>query len=94
VQVRIFGVLAALCAERTIDCAVDGSGTLADVFAFLGKRLGEEFLAHVLDESGEKRRHCRLFVGGYPVDDLRTPLQSTSDPGEIDIILLIAPEGG
>jgi hypothetical protein len=60
----------------------------------LGERLGEGFLAQVLNENGAKRRHCRLFVGGYPIESLQTALGATPDPREIDIILLIAPEGG
>lgn len=94
VQVRMFGALATLSAEQTIECELSAGATLADVFAVLGGRLGGEFLAHVLDPSGCKHRHCRLFVDGYPVEDLRTPLASTAGPNEIDIILLIAPEGG
>jgi hypothetical protein len=94
VQVRIFGALAALSSEQDIECELSAGATLADVFALLGQRLGAEFLDHVVDRSGSKHRHCRLFVGGYPVEDLQTPLASTIDPSEIDIILLIAPEGG
>jgi hypothetical protein len=60
----------------------------------VGERLGEGFLAQVTDANGAKRRHCRLFVGGYPVEDLRTSLGAMPDPRDIDIILLIAPEGG
>ena len=51
-------------------------------------------LVRVLDEAGIKRRYCRLFVDGVPVDDLQTVLDSSSQPTEIEMILLIAPEGG
>ena len=34
------------------------------------------------------------IVGGYPIENLQTALGATPDPREIDIILLIAPEGG
>jgi hypothetical protein len=94
VRVRLFGALCSLAAERTIQLEVGARATLADVFARLADRLGESFLAHVLEKSGAKRRHCRVFVGGYPVEDLRTALCAVANPGEIDIILLIAPEGG
>jgi hypothetical protein len=67
---------------------------VADVIAILGEQLGEIFSAQVVDAGGVKRRHCRLFVAGYPVENLQTPLYPISDLTEIDIILLIAPEGG
>jgi hypothetical protein len=93
-RVRLFGAIAWSTSERTIALELQASETLGRVFARLGEHLGEHFLAQVLDEGGAKRRHCRLFVGGYAVEDLQTPLCSTVGPSEIDIILLIAPEGG
>ena len=94
VRIRLFGALASLSAEQTIQFELDAGATLADMLAVAGERFGESFLAHVLDETGAKRRHCRMFAGGYPVDDLQTQLSATIDPSNIDIILLIAPEGG
>ncbi len=94
VHVRLFGALASASTERSVRLALPFTATIADTLAVLGERLGEGFLAHVLDESGAKRRYCRLFVGGYPLEDLQTDLRATPDPSEIDIILLIAPEGG
>jgi hypothetical protein len=94
VHLQLFGALAWMSAERSIRLELATTATIADVLAIVGERLGDGFLAQVLDESGVKRRHCRLFVGGYPVEDLQTPLSATIDPSDIDIILLIAPEGG
>jgi len=94
VCVRLFGALAALSAERSLRLELPAATTIAGALAALGERLGGTLLAQLLDERGQKRRHCRLFVGGYPVEDLRMPLHATDDPTEIDIILLIAPEGG
>ncbi len=94
VHVRLFGALASTGGERSFRLELPAAATIADVVTALGGRLGEGFLAQVLDENGAKRRHCRLFVGGYPLESLRTALHTTPDPREIDIILLIAPEGG
>lgn len=93
-QVRLFGALASFDAKRSIQLELPVHATIADVFALLGERLGETFLALLVDETGAKRRHCRLFVGGYPVENVNTPLAATADPTRIEIILLIAPEGG
>jgi hypothetical protein len=94
VHVRLFGALASTSAERSFRLELPAAATIADVVALLGDRLGDGFLAQVLNENGAKRRHCRLFVGGYPIEDVQTALHAAPDPSEIDIILLIAPEGG
>jgi molybdopterin converting factor small subunit len=94
VRVQLFGALAALSSRQAVELALPAGATVADVIAVLGDRLGETFPTHIIDAGGAKRRHCRLFVAGYPVEDLQTPLYPTSELTEIDIILLIAPEGG
>jgi len=91
---RLFGSLAALSAERSIRIDLPTCSTIADALKAVEQRLGVSFRMQVLDETGAKRRHCRLFVGGYAVEDLHTLLDGAADPTEIDIILLIAPEGG
>ena len=94
VHVQLFGALASVSAERSIRLQLPTTTTIADVLAILGERLGESFLTRVLDKTGAKHRHCRLFVGGYSVDDLQTPVDVAAEPTLIEIILLIAPEGG
>ena len=94
VRLQLFGALACTSTERSIRLELPNIATIAEALAIAGERLGDGFLAQVLDESGSKRRHCQLFVGGYPVEDLQTPLSAIIDPSDIDIILLIAPEGG
>ncbi len=94
VHVRLFGMLASQSAERSFRLVLPAGATIADVLSLAAERLGDGFRAQVLDENGAKRRHCRLFIGGYPAEDLRTVIGATPDPSEIDIILLIAPEGG
>jgi len=94
VHVQLFGALAAVSAERSIQLEVPAAATIADVLAILGERLGEPFSTRVLDRTGAKHRYCRLFVQGYPVENLRTPLDASSELTQIEIILLVAHEGG
>jgi hypothetical protein len=94
VHVQLFGALSALSAERSIRLNLPTHSTIADALMAVEQRLGGAFRAQVLDETGAKQRHCRLFVGGYAVEDLQSQLDGATDPTEIEIILLIAPEGG
>jgi len=93
-RVQLFGSLAALSRQQSVELVLSAGVTVADVIAILKDQLGETFSTHVIDANGAKRRHCRLFVAGYPVEDLQTPLYPATELTEIDIILLIAPEGG
>ncbi len=92
VHVRLFGALACITTERTLNLVVPKPATVGAVVAALGERLGGPFLARVLDETGAKHRYCRLFVAGVPTEDLRTPIDT--DSIEIEMILLVAIEGG
>jgi hypothetical protein len=94
VEVRLFGALASVSAERLITLELPARSTIADVIAPLCERLGEQFEAAVLDETQNKRSSCRLFVDGVPFESLRAPLRTNSQPTQIEIILLVAPEGG
>jgi molybdopterin converting factor small subunit len=93
-RVRLFGALASISRQSMLEFEFRPGDSVGDVVARLGEQLGEAVLSHLLDQSGAKRRHCRLFVDGYPVEDLRSALAPTANPTEIDIILLVAPEGG
>ena len=92
VHVQLFGAWASVTIERTLNLVIPKPATVAAVIAVMGERLGDAFLTRVLDETGAKRRYCRLFVGGVPIEDLRTPIDA--DSIEIEMILLVAIEGG
>ena len=92
VHVQLFGALASITTERTLDIVVPKPTTVGAVVAALGERLGDAFLARVLDKAGTKQRYCRLFVAGVQIEDLRTPIDT--DSIEIEMILLVAIEGG
>jgi len=94
IHLQLFGALAPLAMERSIKLELPPPATIADVLAALKVRFGELFLARVQDKAGAKHRYCRLFVDGYPIEDLQTLLGATANPIEIEIILIIAPEGG
>lgn len=93
VSVSLFGALGVLCRERPVVVDVPVGATVADVIAVLGRRLGPDFLADVLEPNGEKFRYCRIFVDGSPVDlDARLPGGGAAS--KIEFIVMTAFEGG
>ena len=94
VHVQLFGALASVTTERTLDIVVPKPTTIGAIVAALGERLGDAFLTRVLDPAGKKHNYCRLFVDGVAVEDLQQQLETTADPARIEIILLMGLEGG
>jgi hypothetical protein len=92
INVQLFGAWASVAVERTQNIIVPKPTTVGAVIAAMGERLGDAFVARVLDDTGAKRRYCRLFVSGVPIDDMRTPIDA--DSVDIEMILLVAIEGG
>ncbi len=93
-NVQLFGALASFSPDRFFKLELPADATIADVINSLGERLGEPFLTQVIDDAGRKRRSCRLFISGEPTESLQAPLGTTPDPVQIEIILLVSPEGG
>lgn len=93
-HVWLFGVLSRLDPERPVVLHLPDGFTAGDVVTRLGERYGAKFLGHVLSAPGEKFSHCRIFVNGSPVEDLDTPIEANGSAADIEMILLIAAEGG
>lgn len=93
-HVWLFGALSALTPERPVVLRLGEGFTAYDVIEAMGDRLGPAFLDRVLCAPGEKFSHCRIFADGVTVDDLDTPLCAAGSTAEIEMILLIAAEGG
>jgi hypothetical protein len=94
VEVWLFGSLQPPDIERPLALSLPAPATAGQVLAQLGARLGPQFLAKVLDETGAKRGHCRLFLDGHVIDDLGQPIGHGANPARIELILLMAAEGG
>lgn len=94
VRVQLFGALAMVSPERTCSFHLPREATISDVLAALRHRVGESVAALLTDDAGAKRRSCRVFVDGCPVEDANAVLRATDKPTEIELILLVASEGG
>ena len=94
VEVWLFGSLADSIPERPLRLQLGNPFTIADVIAELGRRGGAEFLAKVTAADGGLLSHCRVFVNGEPVEEIRVPLGADDSAAQIEMILLTAAEGG
>ncbi len=91
VRVRLFGMLVGREVANPLILQFESGCALRDVIAELGRRLGREFLRHVVSDSGESFNTCRLFLDGEPVQDMATPIPAAAS---VEIILFREIEGG
>lgn len=94
VQVWLFGMLAASRAERPCKLRLAAGCSLRDVIGELGRRLEPDLLRHIVDERGEPFGHCRVFVDGMQAERWAAPIRGGGSPTTVEIILLVAAEGG
>lgn len=94
VRVWLFGALSALSPERPMVLEFTSGFTARQVIEAMAVRCGPALPAQALDETGSLLRCCRLFVDGFPVEDLDLPLGADGPSVEIEMILLMGYEGG
>lgn len=94
VTVRLFGLLAVLTHERSVQMYLPRGSTVDDVVNELGKRFGRDFVERILRVPGELHSYCALFVNGEQVEDLKTEIRPAGATAEIGVILFMASEGG
>lgn len=93
VQALLFGALAPACSAGPIALELHRPFSARDVIEALARRLGDPFRERVLDASGRKHRHCRIFVDGLPADEIDAQVAAGPD-ARVEMILLTAAEGG
>lgn len=93
-QVWLFGTLAGPQVERPYRLRLAAGFSLRDVIGELERRLDPDLFRRIVTERGEIFRHCRVFVDGTQAGGLATPIRSGGSPAIVEIILLVAAEGG
>ncbi len=94
VKVWLYGTLADEKLPRPLELQLAAAATVASIIPELGLRLGEDFLAKVLDRDGRKFNQCLVFVDGVKLDALDVPLRRDRAAVEMEMILLTVTEGG
>ena len=94
VKVWLYGTLADDRLPRPLELQLAGEATVASIIPELGRRLGDDFLAKVLDRDGRKFNQCLVFVDGVKLDGLDVPLRRDRAAVELEMILLTVTEGG
>lgn len=94
VHVWLFGSLAPAGVERPVRLSMPAPATVGQVLVELRHRFGQTFTDPLIDESGSIHSHYRLFVDGFPAEELDSPLAAADKPSQVELILLSAAEGG
>ena len=94
VHVWLFGGLSKFAAERPLVLDMPGGFCAHDVIAEMAKRCGPDFLDTVLRKPGQITSCCKIFLDGWPVDDIHRPLNINRDTCEWEMIVLSGEPGG
>lgn len=94
VEVWLYGLLAGPQVERPLRLRLETGVTLGDAIAELRRRLDPDLYRQVVSPDGRLLRHCRVFVNGEQAEDLAAPIPCGASPASVELILLIAAEGG
>jgi hypothetical protein len=94
VEVRLYGMLAVAQGERSLKFTLPGNATLSEVIGELQRRLDPEVLGGIVGPNGDMNRCCRIFLNGAQTEDPATPIRQAGAAAAVEIILLVAAEGG
>lgn len=95
VNAWLYGALAGSAPPRPLALALPPAFTLGQLLAALRERCGDVVMERIVDRDGAKRRACRVFVNGLPLDDLDSPAAHAGPgPDRVEVILVMGIEGG
>ena len=94
VRVWLFGILATVIEKRRVVLTMPRGFSARDVIDKLARRYGAGCSDKVGRQLAEVGEYGRIFIDGFPVEDMQTPLDAKGPSAEFEIILLVAYEGG
>ncbi len=94
VRVWLFGILATLIDQRPVVFNMETGFSATDVIDELARSCGAGCSDEIARQLAEIVERGRIFVDGYPVEDMGAPLDVKRPSAEVEIILLVAYEGG
>ncbi|MAF49095.1 MAG: hypothetical protein QGH73_01940 [Rhodospirillales bacterium] len=94
VSVRLFGILAGLVEKNPFVLNMPVPVRAGEVVARVQEMTGPAVFANPARRIGETSPSCRLFVNGQPIEDFEARLDQDGAPIEVEMILVLAYEGG
>lgn len=94
VQIWLFGMLARFATERPLVLHLPANATFGQAINTLARRLGPKFAEQVIQAPGKAFNHCRIFADGRQIEDLSETIGGTEPTSNIEMILIMAAEGG
>ncbi|MDE2166994.1 MAG: hypothetical protein KGJ66_11745 [Alphaproteobacteria bacterium] len=94
IRVWLFGILSRFTTERPLILHLPATATFGEAIDTLAHRLGGQFAELVLQEPRKTFSHCRIFADGKHVENLNEAFERTTSASNIEMILVMAAEGG
>lgn len=93
VRVKFMGDLPSLTGKRNLELTLPHGSTLADLFASLSKRFGDDFSRRVFSSPSRLRHTMLVFVDGEHIKH-RGGLAAVLEDSEVEVIMLPMFGGG
>ncbi|NQV56719.1 MAG: hypothetical protein HQ503_12740 [Rhodospirillales bacterium] len=94
VSVRLFGILSAIVPENPIHMTMTQPVAIGDVIARVQAVAGPAFFANRSRTFAAASPSCRVFADGFPIEDVEAILEPKDGSIDLEIILVLAYEGG
>jgi len=94
VNVWLFGILAVQIPESPVRLKMPENFRVADIIKILEQKYGGHIFADTKRNHQELASCCRAFLDGYPIDNYDLPLDVDRESMDLELILLLAYEGG
>lgn len=93
-KISLFGILARHIPERPLMLTMPGTTTVSDLITYLEKEYLQSVPELATDDPAGLSPFCRVFIDGYPIEDFNLLVDNGKPVIDLEMILLLAYEGG
>tara|TARA_B100001964_G_C14229108_1_gene599139 strand:+ start:1079 stop:1528 length:450 start_codon:yes stop_codon:yes gene_type:complete len=94
IRISLFGILAMQIPERPMVLTMPRATTVSHIITNLEKKYLHSIPEMAAEDPAGLSPYCRVFIDGYPLEDFDHPLDNGKPAIELEMILLLAYEGG
>jgi len=94
IRISLFGVLSMHIPERPLVLTKPRSTTVSQIITHLEDKYLQSVPEMAAQDPAGLSPYCRVFIDGYPLEEFDQPLDNGKPMIELEMILLLAYEGG